>query len=144
MAIDLNKRNDIPEEEKNQNVLDSESTENGVVEKQRLFVNPFSFSGRIRRLEFGLSYIIYMLCIIVTSVSVENSPIWGLLVIPLVWFWLAQLCKRFHDRNKPGLHVLFLIIPLYNLYVILMQFFADGDPYENDYGPDPKGRNMYA
>ena len=144
MAISLNKRSTISEEEKNPNVLDSESTENDVVEKQRLFANPFSFSGRIRRLEFGLSYIIYMLCMIVTYASEESSPLWGLLVIPLVWFWLAQLCKRFHDRNESGFHILFLIIPLYNLYVILMQFFADGEPYENDYGPDPKGRNIYA
>lgn len=144
MAIDLDKRSTILEEEKNLNVLDSESSEDGVVEKQRLFANPFSFSGRIRRLEFGLSYIIYMLCMIVTYAFEEYSPIWGLLIIPLVWFWFAQLCKRFHDRNESGLHILFLIIPLYNLYVILMQFFADGDPYENDYGQDPKGRNIYV
>lgn len=142
--IDLNKRSTISEEEKKLNVLDSESTEKGVAEKQKLFANPFSFSGRIRRLEFGLSYIIYMLCMIVTCVSEENTPIWGLLIIPLVWFWFAQLCKRFHDRNESGSHIFFLIIPLYNLYVILMLFFADGDPYENDYGPDPKGRNIYA
>lgn len=144
MAIDLNKGNYIPKE-KNQHVLNSESAENGMVEKQRLFANPFSFSGRIRRLEFGLSNIINLILNILMMYAIVNmSSLWGLLQIPLTWFSLAFWCKRFHDRGKSGMYFLTLLIPLYNYYVFFMQFFADGDPYENDYGPDPKGRNIYA
>lgn len=142
MAIDLNKHDHVDannEAENNYHLSEEE-----VAVKQRLFANPFSFSGRIRRLEFGLSTIVYFFCLILIGASAEESSLWGLLYIPLLWFWWAQLCKRFHDRNKSGMHILTLFIPVYNFVVLLMQLFADGDPYENDYGVDPKGRNMYA
>lgn len=142
MAIDLDKHNhvEINNEAENNNHLPQEET----AAKQRLFANPFSFSGRIRRLEFGLSSLVYFFCLILINASVAESSIWGLLYIPLLWFWWAQLCKRFHDRDKSGMHIITLFIPFYNFVVLLMQLFADGDPYENDYGPDPKGRNMCA
>lgn len=111
--------------------------------KQRMFCSPFSFKGRIRRLEFGLSYILYLLLIFCISVLSDGAPVFVLLAIPVVWFCLAQLCKRFHDRNQSGMRIVTLIFPVYNLYVLFTLFFADGDAYENDYGPDPKGRNMF-
>ena len=112
--------------------------------KQSMFSHPFSFSGRIRRLEFGLSYILYILLMVCIGALSDEAPILGLFAIPLIWFWLAQLCKRFHDRNQSGARILTLIIPLYNIYVTLMLFFADGDAHENDYGFDPKGRNIFS
>lgn len=113
-------------------------------EKKKMFRHPFSFNGRIRRLEFGLSFIIYVVIAFWINVEFDEIPLIGLLYIPLLWFWWAQLCKRFHDRNLSGIHILTLFIPLYNIYVLVMQFFADGDKYENDYGVNPKGRNIYG
>ena len=118
---------------------------------QRMFQHPFSFNGRIRRLEYGISVIIYSIWAIVANVAADDPNISGgaailILVtcIPAFWFYLAQICKRFHDRGKSGWHYFTLMIPLYNLYVGVMQLFDDGDPHENEYGPDPKGRNMYS
>ncbi len=116
---------------------ESESTE----QPHSMFSHPFSFSGRIRRLEFGLSYIIYFIGMAIVGALSEDVPFVVVLIIPLIWFLLAQLTKRFHDRNLSGMHILTLFIPLYNIYVLLMLFFADGDEFENAYGPDPKGRN---
>lgn len=127
--------------EKLNNVV-SEESEN-TEQPQRMFCHPFSFSGRIRRLEFGLSYIIYFICMAIVGALSEDVPFVVVLIIPLIWFLLAQLTKRFHDRNLSGMHILTFFIPLYNIYVLLMQFFADGDEFENDYGADPKGRNIY-
>lgn len=141
MGIDLNKN------EEGQ-VISSPKVENSnegtAVEKQAMFSHAFSFSGRIRRLEFGLSYIIYCVLAVILSVSAEDTPLLGLLYIPLLWFTWAQMCKRFHDKGESGLRIFTLLIPLYNIYVLIMLFFEDGEPYENDYGNDPKGRNMYA
>lgn len=140
MAIDLEKKADFTQEHDTETVLTSLDAEKN--KKQRLFAHPFSFKGRIRRLEFGLSFILYVL--LSPCIDVLAKGPFGLLIIPVIWFWLAQLCKRFHDRNLSGFYIFTMLIPLYNFYVIIMQLFADGDEYENDYGPDPKGRNMFA
>lgn len=138
MSIDLEKQ--IEESTKTSSYVEGEGT---VSEQPAMFSRVFLFSGRIRRLEFGLSFIIYVIIAFLVNVNIDEMPLIGLLYIPLLWFWWAQLCKRFHDRNLSGMPILTLLIPLYNLYVLFMQFFADGDEYENDYGVAPKGRNIY-
>ena len=140
MAIDLNKT----EEQTVSSQTAENKTGEKIVEKQAMFSHFFSFSGRIRRMEFGLSYIIYSILAIVLSVCAEETPLLGQLDIPLLWFTWAQMCKRFHDKGESGLRIFTLLIPLYNIYVMIMLFFEDGEPYENDYGKDPKGREMYA
>lgn len=110
------------------------------VEKQRMFAHPFSFHGRIRRLEYGLSYIIYLVWYSFASVFSEGDGdgtgaiIYLVTLVPFLWFILAQGCKRCHDRNNSGWYQ---IIPFYGLWML----FADGDIGENDYGPNPKGKN---
>lgn len=108
------------------------------VEKQRMFAHPFSFHGRIRRLEYGLSYIIYLVWYSFASVFSEGDGdgaiIYLITLVPFLWFILAQGCKRCHDRNNSGWYQ---IIPFYGLWML----FADGDIGENDYGPNPKGKN---
>lgn len=145
MSIELDKESKRDEmSDINSNTILTEAIDETILEKQSLFAHPFSFKGRIRRLEFGLSYILYILLAVCIGALSGEAPILGLFAIPLAWFRLAQLCKRFHDRNQSGARIITLIIPFYNIYVSLMLFFADGDEYENDYGPDPKGRNMFA
>ncbi len=53
------------------------------------------------------------------------------------WFFFAQGAKRCHDRNNSGWYQ---INPVYFLWMLL----GDGDEYENDYGKDPKGRDLFA
>lgn len=145
MSIELDKESKLDEmSDMNSNTIPTEAIDETILEKQSLFAHPFSFKGRIRRLEFGLSYILYILLMVCIGALSEEAPILALFAIPLIWFWLAQLCKRFHDRNQSGARIITLIIPFYNIYVSFMLLFADGDEYENDYGPDPKGRNMFA
>jgi uncharacterized membrane protein YhaH (DUF805 family) len=101
-----------------------------------MFRNPFSFDGRIRRAEYGISYLIYMVVIIITSLIIELgnlAVIIGLITyIPLVWFLLAQGAKRCHDRGNSGWYQ---IIPFYAFWMV----FAESDNGINEYGPNPKG-----
>lgn len=100
-----------------------------------MFKKPFLFNGRIRRTEYGLSYIIYMAAAITISFAVENSetaPLFGIALIPLLWFLFAQGAKRCHDRGNSGWYQL---IPFYGFWML----FADSDFGENEYGPNPKG-----
>jgi len=105
-----------------------------------MFKNPFSFNGRIRRTEYGLSYIIYIIAVFcVVSVSEAYGPdgvIVNFAFIPLLWFLFAQGAKRCHDRGNTGWYQL---IPLYSLWML----FADSQYGENQYGPNPKGIGNY-
>ncbi|MBX7047355.1 MAG: DUF805 domain-containing protein [Ignavibacteria bacterium] len=106
-----------------------------------MFKNPFSFKGRIRRLEYGLSLIIYyFLSTILSALSSRiNEKTEGVLflfiLIPLIgvyWFLLAQSVKRSHDINNSGFYIL---IPFYILWLI----FKEGDSGINEYGENSKG-----
>lgn len=113
------------------------------VNPTKMFAAPFSFEGRIRRLEFGLScvaiFVVYLIMWFVMILAATNgldflAYLLVLLYIPMIWFGLAQGAKRCHDRNNSGWYQL---IPFYGFWML----FADGDPYENAFGTDPKGRN---
>lgn len=99
-----------------------------------MFKNPFSFNGRIRRTEYGITFIIYLVSYFVIAVLGDEEPLLALIIIiPTLWFLWAQGAKRCHDRGQIGW---FQIIPFYFFWLI----FADGDEGENQYGEDPKGR----
>ena len=96
--------------------------------------NLFSFSGRIRRAEYAVSCVAYLLC---------YYFIWGMdegrgggavaimLVVPMLWFALAQGTKRCHDIDKSGW---WQLIPFYIFWLV----FKKGNIGMNQYGQDPK------
>ena len=103
-----------------------------------MFKRPFSFNGRIRRLEYGISFIIYFIWYVVIDVmskTSDPSPAASIFIlvsfIPMIWFLWAQNAKRCHDRGNSGWYQL---IPFY-FFVLL---FGDGDEGENEYGDNPK------
>lgn len=121
----------------------NDSASNFYHNKQKMFSHSFSFEGRIRRLEYGLSIIIYFVasyCIgIILGLTLYsnglniNDDVWVLYIslIPVYWFGLAQGTKRCHDRGNSGWYQL---IPFYGLWML----FAEGDNGTNKYGPNPK------
>ena len=97
-----------------------------------MFKAPFSFSGRIRRSEYWISYLLQFPLLFVWAIIGQMNNALGLLaLVPFIWFGLAQGTKRCHDRGNPGI---FMIIPFYPLWM----FFADSEPGTNQYGPNPK------
>jgi uncharacterized membrane protein YhaH (DUF805 family) len=96
-----------------------------------MFEAPFSFEGRIRRTEYGISFIIYFIAAVVMNVMLAESSFFLILYIPILWFLWAQGAKRCHDRNSSGWYQ---IIPFYFLVLI----FSEGDEGTNYYGDDPK------
>lgn len=107
-----------------------------------MFKNPFSFDGRIRRTEYGLSYVIYAAVILILNLFIRaihsSASIFIVLIlyIPLIWFMIAQRAKRCHDRGNSGWYQL---IPFYSLWML----FADSDHGPNEYGQNPKGQGNY-
>jgi len=103
-----------------------------------MFQNPFSFNGRIRRKEYGLTMIIYIVVELmimgITATAADNvfvSVMTMLLFIPLVWFVWAQGAKRCHDIDRSGW---MQIIPFYVFFLL----FEDGQRGSNEYGHNPK------
>lgn len=96
-----------------------------------MFSAPFSFDGRIRRMEYGISLIIYYIAIALVAALADETAVLGILFIPILWFFLAQGAKRCHDRDNSGWYQL---IPFY----IFWMLFAEGDKIQNTYGPPAK------
>ena len=103
----------------------------------KMFQQPFSFDGRIRRSEFGISYIIYfVIAVIIEIIAVAGgvAEVVYIAYIPAIWFLFAQGSKRCHDRGNSGWYQ---IIPFYGLWML----FGDSEKVTNQYGPNPKGIN---
>ncbi|MFC6998751.1 DUF805 domain-containing protein [Rufibacter roseus] len=122
-----------------------------------MFRNPFSFSGRIRRLEYGLSYLVFFLFGVLLTYLTESGgsvivlgfhPLTNLqnylssatdsleivlvlaLNVPFLWFILAQGAKRSHDMGTSGW---LQLIPFFMLVLL----FWEGDHKKNKFGQPP-------
>ena len=100
-----------------------------------MFQNVFSFKGRIRRTEYGISCIGYVIFIAIVNRALVLSPestYLGIFYFPLLWLILSQGAKRCHDLGNSGW---FQIIPFY----ILWMLFDESKYGQNVYGINPKG-----
>ena len=117
-------------------VTDSENFQSSSSSKPKMFRDVFLFQGRIRRMEYGLSIIIYFIYYFIVAlivVAIDSIQLMLLFLLPgLIFFW-AQGAKRCHDLGNSGW---FQLIPLYGLWMI----FQDGTKGNNEYGINPKGR----
>lgn len=131
---------DMSQEESESNTITSVHTESAI-DNKGMFLRPFSFNGRIRRLEYGVSFIILFVCNFFFNLMISLTTytdyfyvvlwFWIISQLPLLWFNWAQNCKRCHDRGNSGW---WQLIPFYG-FVLL---FGDGDKGENKYGNSPK------
>ena len=101
-----------------------------------MFDNPFSFKGRIRRLEYAASMFIYFLIYfsvaLLTRGTTYGKEIFWITFIILGWFLIAQGTKRCHDIGTSGIYQ---FIPFYFMWLIV----EDGIPKKNEHGLNPKG-----
>ena len=115
-----------------------------------MFKAPFSFNGRIRRMEYVLSFLVggvvfgiaFFLGVGTAVFGLANNSGGGfgvgvligfLALIADIWFALAQGVKRLHDTDKA----------IVQLGLALYMLFADGTVGPNSYGLDPKNRMPY-
>ena len=123
----------------------------------------FGFEGRIRRSQlwltsiglgvvFGVVLAVLMMVMGVGLGAASHEPGVGLgiagmfgrliavaLWLVLMWINVALLVKRWHDRDRPGVFVLFSFVPLVNIWAAIELLFLDGTQGPNQFGPSPKG-----
>jgi uncharacterized membrane protein YhaH (DUF805 family) len=93
----------------------------------------FSFDGRIRRLEYGLTFIAYMFMSFILALlsEAELYILWLILYVPVMWILYAQGAKRCHDMGYNGW---WQIVPFFFLVMI----FGKQEPQINKYGAPAK------
>ena len=106
------------------------------------------FSGRARRKEywmFTLFHIIFAIAAIAID-SIIGTAIDGVgyglfylvYVLALLVPGLAVSVRRLHDIGKSGWMILVGMIPIVGSIWLLVLMVTEGQPGENEYGPDPK------
>lgn len=104
--------------------------------RKRDSFRPFSFKGRIGRLQLILSYVVGFVAWFASSLlfDIEHSDGNGGVILLFLactavffWFLYAQCAKRCHDLGKSGA---WMFVPFWNILL----FFAEGEKGENQYG----------
>lgn len=95
----------------------------------------FSFEGRIRRTEYGITLIVLaVLFAFLNAVTKSDFELKGFVLIfyiPLQWILFAQGAKRSHDIENSGW---WQLLPGYHLWILI----SAGTVGDNIYGADPK------
>jgi uncharacterized membrane protein YhaH (DUF805 family) len=104
------------------------------------FKNYANFSGRARRKEYWMFFLIYSLLYVGLSFidgllgSAWLSSIFSLvLLIPSI----SYAARRLHDTGRSGWWQLLYLIPLIGIIVVIV-FLAQDSHEENEYGISPK------
>lgn len=106
--------------------------------RKRNSFRPFSFKGRIGRLQLILSYVVGLVAWFAIFALSEpvlyyleyNSKIFLLFIactVAFLGFLYAQCAKRCHDLGKSGA---WMFVPFWNVLL----FFAEGEEQDNQYG----------
>lgn len=101
--------------------------------RKRDSFRPFSFKGRIGRLQLILSYVVGFVAWLEIFVLYYLEYISNIFLLFLActavffWFLYAQCAKRCHDLGKSGA---WMFVPFWNVLL----FFAEGEEQDNQYG----------
>jgi uncharacterized membrane protein YhaH (DUF805 family) len=111
-----------------------------------IFLQPYKkyavFAGRATRKEFWSFNLFYFTGLIVV-INIEETLGGGVEGFFILW-WFAHVIpqiavgvRRLHDTNKSGWMTLFMLIPLLNIYLLIL-FCIDSDKESNRFGENPK------
>ena len=100
------------------------------------------FSGRARRKEYWMYFLVYFLITLLCGVVEGIFSITGTIttVVALVHLLpsLGVTVRRLHDINRSGWWILVSLIPVIGWLVLLYFMVKSGDTQSNQFGADPK------
>lgn len=115
------------------NTYSEQKTEDVEAWRKRDSFRPFSFKGRIGRLQLILSYVVgfvvWFASFFLYYLEYNSNIFLLFLACTVVFFWFlyAQCAKRCHDLGKSGA---WMFVPFWNVLL----FFAEGEEQDNQYG----------
>lgn len=106
------------------------------------------FSGRARRKEYWM-FVLFNVIFAIVAMILDNvlgiaiegvgyGPLYGLYLLAMIIPSLAVAVRRLHDVGKSGWMILISLIPIIGAIWLLVLMVTDGNPGENQYGPNPK------
>lgn len=122
--------------EEQKDTYSEQKTEDVEAWRKRDSFRPFSFKGRIGRVQLILSYVMGFVAWFASFLlfDIEHSDGNGGVIllflactVAFFWFLYAQCAKRCHDLGKSGA---WMFVPFWNILL----FFAEGEKGENQYG----------
>ena len=100
------------------------------------------FSGRARRKEYWMFFLINLIIAFVLGFIdgiIGSSGVLGILYALAVLIpGIAVSIRRLHDTNRSGWWLLIALVPLIGTIALIVFLVQDGQPGENQYGPNPK------
>jgi len=104
------------------------------------------FSGRATRSEYWYFVLINMaISIILVSIDkniADGGILYTIYSIAIIIPSVAVAARRLHDTDRTGWWQLILFIPIIGFIVLIIFLVQDSKPYENKYGPNPKGLDL--
>lgn len=104
--------------------------------------NYADFSGRARRQEFWLFFLLVLIAFPVAmgidSFIIGMPALTALLGLGLIIPNLSVSVRRLHDTDRSGWWILLNLVPFGGL-ILLIFFIMEGTPGPNRFGPNPKG-----
>ena len=104
------------------------------------------FNGRATRPEYWYFILINLAISFVLAFIDKNIGNGGLIytIYSLAVFLpsIAVTARRLHDIDKTGWWQLLFFIPIVGLIIMIIFLAQDSKPYENKYGPNPKGLDL--
>ena len=114
----------------------------------KVLKNYFNFDGRARRKEYWF-FVLFNIIFAIVAAVIDNvlgiaseelgyGPIYGLYALATFIPGIAVSIRRLHDIGKSGWYFLLALIPCVGGIILLVFALTPGDPYDNEFGPDPK------
>lgn len=109
--------------------------------------NYAGFSGRARRQEYWMFFLInFAIAIVVAIIDAVvglNSILSLLYTLAVLIPSLAVAVRRLHDTGKTGWWILIAAIPLVGAIILIVFLASEGDQNPNAYGQNPKQVQAY-
>ena len=88
-------------------------------------------------------FLILLAATYLIRINTNLAAIVGVVLVLLAFvvavvFWISLTLRRFHDIDKSGYSILWLLVPFINIYYLLVLLFEQGTGGPNRYGPPPR------
>jgi uncharacterized membrane protein YhaH (DUF805 family) len=110
--------------------------------------NYANFQGRARRKAFWMFVLFNIIALVVLgliqgALGLSGESGYGILTglysLAVLLPALSLAVRRLHDTGRSGWWLLIGLLPLVGEIILIVFYALDGQPGENQYGPNPKG-----